>query len=83
MSGRLVPGASVLLCLLLGLLFGRFLVLAVPKHFAHKRSDCGNDEDDGGAFASLTNKELGVDEEERDREAYCHCCGWEVVEVGS
>lgn len=66
MSGRLVPRASVLLCLFLSLLFGRSLVLAVPEHFAHKRGDCGNDEDDEGAFASLMRiKELERGQRER------------------
>lgn len=52
MSGRLISASSALLCLFL-CVFGRVLVLAVPEQFAHKRGDCGNDEDDEGAFSSL------------------------------
>lgn len=65
------------------------LVLGVPKQFADKRSDCGDDEDDKGAFASLTNgktsqtqrrkKKKGERERKKGKVALQSLLRWEDV----
>jgi hypothetical protein len=82
MSGRLVSASSALLCLFL-CVFRRVLVLAVPEQFADERGDCGNDEDDEGAFSTLEG-ELEIGEEEKgERVLTAIVAVLKVVKLGS